>query len=423
MKTLNFSIDNLNAIDSYLYAGNLYVFFENGRIAYISFTHIVRILQEQYPSYRNLFELAFLHNDYINTAAGRLFLGVNGVRDVILREWKKAQKEICFSILFQDIEKYFHNIGEWNSIPLDIRLYAMRLFFGCEDGLYESIISQDDKAKVSSGKINKVFDSRVVSVNAKYGVIAISADEEGLFSSSLIDDKHIKVKDNPDVNRTSLRTDWKETDILNYDASSRFQYIHNQYERTNKQTPNYHTLRKSGEFKRIDKFAIQIDDMDPLLNELQIERNDLNYCFNSGSSAFLKLKDGTFFATDFKQRTGGTYKKIIKESKGCNKIMSYAVVPSGCVLRYYDRTILYKDNEAFLLCGSPSYGVRSYTNSNQYRSLLSINTEESILIHSTESFNPLLTPQEDMGKYGRVRYSNIFRLNKHINNDFDELPF
>ena len=218
MKTLNFSIDNLNAIDSYLYAGNLYVFFENGRIAYISFTHIVRILQEQYPSYRNLFELAFLHNDYINTAAGRLFLGVNGVRDVILREWKKAQKEICFSILFQDIEKYFHNIGEWNSIPLDIRLYAMRLFIGCEDGLYESIISQDDKAKVSSGKINKVFDSRVVSVNAKYGVIAISADEEGLFSSSLIDDKHIKVKDNPDVNRTSLRTDWKETDILNYDA-------------------------------------------------------------------------------------------------------------------------------------------------------------------------------------------------------------
>ena len=221
--------------------------------------------------------MAFLHNDYINTAAGRLFLGVNGVRDVILREWKKAQKEICFSILFQDIEKYFHNIGEWNSIPLDIRLYAMRLFIGCEDGLYESIISQDDKAKVSSGKINKVFDSRVVSVNAKYGVIAISADEEGLFSSSLIDDKHIKVKDNPDVNRTSLRTDWKETDILNYDASSRFQYIHNQYERTNKQNPNYHTLRKSGEFKRIDKFAIQIDDMDPLLNELQIERNDLNY--------------------------------------------------------------------------------------------------------------------------------------------------
>lgn len=46
MKTLNFSIGNINAIDSYLYAGNLYVFFENGRIAYISFTYLVRLLQD-----------------------------------------------------------------------------------------------------------------------------------------------------------------------------------------------------------------------------------------------------------------------------------------------------------------------------------------------------------------------------------------
>ncbi len=46
MKTLNFSIGNIKAIDSYLYAGNLYVFFESGRIAYISFTYLVRLLQD-----------------------------------------------------------------------------------------------------------------------------------------------------------------------------------------------------------------------------------------------------------------------------------------------------------------------------------------------------------------------------------------
>ena len=80
MKTLNFTIGNINAIDSYLYAGNLYVFFENGRIAYISFTYLVRLLQDNYPHFKNLFQLAFLHNDYTNTAPGLLFLGINGVQ-------------------------------------------------------------------------------------------------------------------------------------------------------------------------------------------------------------------------------------------------------------------------------------------------------------------------------------------------------
>lgn len=428
MKTLNFSIVNINAIDSYLYAGNLYVFFESGRIAYISFTYLVRLLQDTYPHYKNLFQLAFLHNDYTNTAPGRLILGINGVHSQIIKEWEKARKEVCFTISFESVSRYFHDIGEWNSMPLDVRLYAMRLYIGCEDGLYESIISQDEKAKVSSGGIDKVFDSKVVSVNARYGTIAISADREGLFSSNIGEHElHVRIDERPKVGSTSLRTDWKDIDLLSYDAESRFQYIHNESQRAGKNTPNYYALRRGGEYRQIVNFAIQVDEMDPLLEELDIKDDNLSYCFNSGSSAFMKLKDGTFFTTDFKQRSGGTYKRIIKEDKSCKKIMSSVVIPNGCVLRYYDRVVLYKkDCPLLLYCGS-TYGIRSYINSNQYRSLVTINTENSIGIHTTESFEPTSTISEDMSQYGRVRYSNIFRLKKQNTveadmNEFD-LPF
>lgn len=428
MKTLNFSIVEINAIDSYLYAGNLYVFFESGRIAYVSFTYLVRLLQDNYPHYKNIFELAFLHNDYTNTASGRLFLGIAGVHSQIIKEWDKARKEVRFTIPFESISRYFHEIGEWKSMPLDVRLYAMRLYIGCEDGLYESIISQDEKAKVTSGKIDRVFDSKVVSVNARYGTVAISADEEGLFSSKIGEQEvHIRVSDRPDVNEPSLRTDWKEVDLLSYDSESKFKYIHNESQRTNKNTPNYNTLRRGGEFKQIVNFAIQIDEMDPLLDELNIKNGNLSYCFNSGSSAFMKLKDGTFFVTDFKQRSGGTYKRIIKESKGCKKIMSSVIIPNGCVLRYYDRIVLYKKDSFLLLYNGPTYGIRSYMNSNQYRSLITINTENSIGIHTTESFEPISTLAENMSQYGRVKYNNIFRLNKNIAKDVsvdeEDLPF
>lgn len=427
MKTLNFSIGNINAIDSYLYAGNLYVFFESGRIAYISFTYLVRLLQDTYPHYKNLFQLAFLHNDYTNTAPGRLLLGINGVHSQIIKEWEKARKEICFIIPFESISRHFHEIGEWKSMPLDVRLYAMRLFIGCEDGLYESIISQDEKAKVSSGSIDKVFDSKVVSVNARYGTIAISADGEGLFSSNIGESElHVRIDERPKVGGSSLRTDWKDVDLLSYDAESRFQYIHNESQRAGKNTPSYYTLRRGGEYRQIVNFAIQVDEMDPLLEELDIKDDNISYCFNSGSSAFLKLKDGTFFTTDFKQRSAGTYKRIIKEDKGCKKIMSSVVIPNGCVLRYYNRIVLYKNNESLLLYNGSTYGVRSYINSNQFRSLVTINTEDSIGIHTTESFEPTSIQQEDMSQYGRVRYSNIFRLKKKSGdggrNEMD-LPF
>ena len=70
--------------------------------------------------------------------------------------------------------------------------------------------------------------------------------------------------------------------------------------------------------------------------------------------------------------------------------------------------------------------MRSYINSNQFRSLVTINTEDSIGIHTTESFEPTSIQQEDMSQYGRVRYSNIFRLKKKSGdggrNEMD-LPF
>ena len=241
MRTIHFDIVNIEAIDSYLYAGNLYVVFADGHIGYVSFDRIIHILRDAYRKYDNIIQLAFLHNDYTQTPSSTLLLGIQRVRAAVEQEWKEAQNEISLSIDYHDISRYFHFYGEYHEMPLDMRIYAMRMYLGCKDGLYESRFSQDDKTIVNQTNLERVFDSKVVSVNAKYGAIAVSADNEGLFSSELSDeDSPIRVSDKPVLDGRSLRTDWKDVDLLNYGSASEFSYLHNEYERTEKQQPFYY---------------------------------------------------------------------------------------------------------------------------------------------------------------------------------------
>lgn len=426
MRTIHFDIVNIEALDSYLYAGNLYVVFADGHIGYISFDRIIHILREAYHKYDNIIQLAFLHNDYTQTPSGTLLLGIQRVKEAVEQEWREAQNEISLSIDYREISRYFHFYGEYHEMPLDIRIYAMRLYLGCKDGLYESRFSQDDNTIVNQTNLERVFDSKVVSVNAKYGAIAISADKEGLFSSELSDeDSPIRVSDKPVLDGRSLRTDWKDVDLLNYDSASEFSYLHNEYERTEKQQPFYYQLRKGNEHKRITEIGIQIEDMMPILDNLQIQKDEVDYCFNSGSVAFFRLTNGEFFATDFQSRQGGAYRKEIKEVGRRKKILSSAVIPNGCVLNYFDKTVMYRDGKSFVLSDEPAYGIRSYMNAKRYRSILTVNNEHSLCVFSAETFTPLEPRSEKYEDLGKVRYSNVFRGKSELkknDNDFD-IPF
>lgn len=428
MRTIHFEIVNIEAIDSYLYAGNLYVIFADGHIGYISFDRIIHMLRDRYNQYDNIIQLAFLHNDYLQTPSGLLIMGIPGVRTAVEKEWDKAQKEIVMKIDYNEIRPYFYNFGDYPSMPLDLRLYAMRMYVACKDGLYESRLHQDEKSSyVEHTDLERVFDSKVVAVNAKYGAIAISADKEGLFSSELREEEgRINVSNKPILNSRSLRTDWKDIDLLNYDSASEFNYLHNKSERTKKDQPFFYELRKGNEHKHITEIGTEVEDMMPLLDNIQVKKEDVEYCFSSNSTIFIRMKNGDFFSTNFQSLFDGPYMCPIKELGKKKKILSSVVIPNGCVLNYFDQTVMYRGGKSTVLSDQPAYGVRSYMNAKRYRSLLTINTEDSLCVYSAETFSPFATAAERNGSLGRVRLNNVFRGKSQIELDFvniDELTY
>lgn len=413
MNTLNFKIVNIKAIDSFLYAGNLFVIFADGRIAYISYDLLLHLVREAYPQYKQLLGLAFLHNDYVQTNAAKLLLDIDGVKSAIRKQWEKAVKDIDYCIDYNKISSSFHVVGQFSSMPLDVRIYAMRLFLGCRDGLYESVLLPTQNTKVDSTPLTKRLDTKVVAINAKFGAVAISADREGLFSAEVNDDMNCftKVVEHPIVDKTSLRSEWMDIDLLSYENDKEFYYVHNSTEQLTKQSLNFSSIWKGGERRRISQMGTEVDDMYPFLEELNLKTDDIDYCFNSNSSTFVRLKSGMIYRTDFKHRSGGSdLRMTIPTSKGrtrSRKILSTAAIPNGCVLNYYDRVEMSRAGQAYILSEYPAQSVRSYPNAPRYRSIVSINTEEELMLHSTEDFLPMPQLMESTDR--RVLSNNLFK--------------
>ena len=121
----------------------------------------------------------------------------------------------------------------------------------------------------------------------------------------------------------------------------------------------------------------------------------------------------------------GAYRREIKEVGRLKKILSSAVIPNGCVLNYFDQTVMYRDDKSFVLSEEPAYGIRSYMNAKRYRSILTVNNEHSLCVFSAETFTPLEPRSEKYVDLGKVRYSNVFRGKSELKksgDDFD-MPF
>ncbi|MBK9638156.1 MAG: hypothetical protein IPO63_10195 [Bacteroidetes bacterium] len=142
MKTIKFSI-KVKAIDSYIYGGHLFLILKDGRIAFTELSKVIRKLVDNYSNFENLIRLSFQRNDYLSNEQGLMILGVGELKNVLMKLWERATNEIEFSIDF-DLDD-FEIISEVPSMPvLDMRLYAMRMYLGCKEGLYEINLNPQD---------------------------------------------------------------------------------------------------------------------------------------------------------------------------------------------------------------------------------------------------------------------------------------
>jgi hypothetical protein len=349
----------------------------------------------------------------------------------------RASKEIEFTLDFADIEEFCEEVGEWKSMPLDIRMYAMRLFFGTKEGLYESRLNMEDNSyKLHPSIIDKVFDTKVINLNAKNGALVISADKEGLFGAEIFEGNQRTVVDEDAITlKRSLRTAWASVcDLVNYESPQKFEYIRNKSSMIAKQPAKKFRFGDNLERKKIVSFGESVYDMDSLLKTVDFKKEDIEYCFNSRKTGFFILKDGSFVNVNFRNESGFAevyfsstsipiQQKLYKNKKSqSKKVLSSCLVPDGCVVEYFDRVVLYQKGKAYMLAEKQVNNVRSYIGSRNYRDIVSIISSDEVAFHSVDSFD-LIESAPAFGK-AYVPMADVFKnLQLNVDTNNGELPF
>ena len=364
---VKFSI-NVEAIDCYLYGGYLFLVMADGQLLYVSYHKVVNRLKYDYPQYSSLIELIFLHNEYSKGEAAKIIFGVTEIREVVEKLWLKASNEIEFELNFKDIQEECKSIGEYSSIPLDIRLYGYRLFLGCKDGLYESRLNSEDNYQINPSHLEKCYDGKVIGVNANYGSVVISADWDGLLTGEILDfDSKFRLDERHPQGKRSLRTGWMTTDLMNYESTSEFDYYRNEYlQKKDTEEKHFYSKAKISERKIIKQFGTEVYGMETLFDKSNIDKEDIVYSFNSSQKGFFVMSDGSILNA------------TVRANDIIDKPLSSCIVPSGCILEFFDKVVLIQNSQSLTLVNHSVNSVRSYTSSTNYRNIVSVVDDDKV---------------------------------------------
>lgn len=396
---VKFSI-NVEAIDCYLYGGYLFLVMADGQLLYVSYHKVVNRLKYEYPQYSSLIELIFLHNEYSKGEAAKIIFGVTEIREVVEKIWLKAAKEIEFELNFKDIQEECKSIGEYSSIPLDIRLYGYRLFLGCKDGLYESRLNLEDNYQINPSHLEKCYDGKVIGVNANYGSVVISADWDGLLTGEILDfDSKFRLDERHPQCKRSLRTGWMTTDLMNYEGTSEFDYYRNEYlQKKDTEEKHFYSKAKISERKIIKQFGTEVYGMETLFNKSNIDKEDIVYSFNSSQKGFFVMSDGSILNATV--RANGLADSYYISSRSTNfakfdrdiidKPLSSCIVPSGCILEFFDKVVLIQNSQSLSLVNHSVNSVRSYTSSTNYRNIVSVVDDDKVTFCSIFGLDSLI---------------------------------
>jgi hypothetical protein len=392
MKTLKFTL-KIDAIESYIYSGHLFFILTNGQIVYSPISRIITKLVNEYPYFENLIRVSFQRNDYLNNRQAEVFFGIGEMKKSFIHLWERASEEMEFTI---DIDENDYNIiDEVPSMPvLDLKMYAMRLYVGSKEGLYEINLNSDDRYNLEPTKPQKRFDGKVTCLNAKSGEIIISSNSNGLFHGTFLNSSNnLKVNEKA-VAKKSIRTGWSGYDVINYDKQNDFEYYVNETEKIENKL-NYSKFDEDSERRRITDFGSSKYGLSTLLAHSRIEKEEINYCFNSSTSGFFFMKDGSFVNINLnkpkdKQLYFVSKNKVLPTLKNGSanflKPLSTSIVPEGCVVEYFDKVVLYQNSKAKIIENTSAINVRTYTSSKRYRNLISVTKEKEITIHSIFPF-------------------------------------
>ena len=392
IKPLHFTI-GVEAMDCYIYAGYLFMALQDGNLVYVPMSVILKRLCEKYIEYESLLKLAFSRNDYFSSASGKLFMGIPEVYKTMKKVWIKTSEKMNFYLSWSEISNAVKTIDKFTSPVLDMKLYAMNLYIGCENGLYESSLNiKNDNYSISPSKLSHKFDAKVSGLNAGYGNVIVSSGREGLFNAPFDENtKSITVYEQPN-SPISYRTGWSSSNIVNYDGDDSFEYLENEVKKIDN-TIGYSKYDSKGSKEVISKIGSKKFGMDEMLKKRNVEKPKILYTFNSSQASFFCTKDGINVLNFKSDKDDNRYLSsnmkslFIGHKKKFQKPISASVVPAGCVIEFFDSVSLFHSGMEVVLEKEPTFRVRSFMNSIRYRNLVAATKMNDITIHSLEPFD------------------------------------
>lgn len=395
MKTIKLKI-SAKALDCYIYGGYIFFVMQDGRIVYGSYERLINRAVKKIDDATELLKVAFLRNENYYSKHIKSFLKIPGVKDAIYRNWNElANKELWLE--WNEVEDLMTTVCEYDSFPIDFRIYGMRMFIGCRRGLYE-VNLRPDGHKLNPAKIERCFDtSKIICVNPKFGELVASADSDGMIAKSIDMDGYSPtyIDDRDVIQQRSLRTGWSEFDIFNYSDLADFSFYANEYETIKANNGRYW---EKADGKRISSFGIRQHSMDNMLELSRIKKEDILYCFNGATNAFVHLKNGKLVTVTLKGNRQGEVgefflsqytKSVTKDGMidDFGRIISGFTIPKGCVIEYFDKVVLLRDSHAQVIEDGVAIKVRNFMSSNKYQDVLSVTKDNEVTLHAIDTLD------------------------------------
>ena len=126
--------------------------------------------------------------------------------------------------------------------------------------------------------------------------------------------------------------------------------------------------------------------METLFNKSNIDKEDIVYSFNSSQKGFFVMSDGSILNATV--RANGLADSYYISSRSTNfakfdkdiidKPLSSCIVPSGCILEFFDKVVLIQNSQSLSLVNHSVNSVRSYTSSTNYRNIVSVVDDDKV---------------------------------------------
>lgn len=385
MKPVTLSLE-ISATNAFLYSGYLYVFLADGSIGCINFNRLLWLVSMEDPEEMNFLKLIFLPNKHLKGETYNFLLNFKEIKSSIDSVLKKVfNRQVKYTVDEADVKNILRKFGTFEELPLDVRLYCGELFVGSESGVYNTKLDIQSGFPVTGKSLNRIFDASAISLNARGGVLAVSADNAGLFAYNLFSSGFMS--DKPSYDQRSIRTDWsKSFSLVNYSTNDIFTFILNEVGQIETQLDlpvRYRDDTKSK--KAIVGLGESYVDMDDMISKQRFEESDIVYSLNSLSSGFFLLNDGTLEVRnlltdkdDWRYSTKSIYTANLRKHIRKEKPLSAITVPKGCVFEFYDKIILVQNGEITEIGNEPAFSIRSYMTSHIFQNLITIVFEDHI---------------------------------------------